>query len=197
MSPDRIAKLSTTELRQVTQTLADAGNKRLKRLESADMARLHPVVRKAQYQRSLTPDRPFFSLKGANTRDKIKSKFIYYRNWLDPEQTQSGNTLRGWRKVEKEIIEQLGGEENANKILRSKTFWHNYRRLEESFGSVGIFNSKYGRFDSETIIKHMVNMRVEGKSYKEINKAAADEARAQERAEVRKARNEFKEFDKT
>ena len=118
LSSRDVAKLSRQELARVVSQLATAGNKRLRRLETAPMG---------------TESRPYktamevgnFSVAGKN-QGQLQNEFKRVREFL----TAETSTARGWTKYRATVIKRIGGEFSSEDA--EKAYWKAYRDIAKS-----------------------------------------------------------------
>lgn len=138
LNPQQIRSMSTQELRKVTQQLADAGNKRIKRLLADEVGIETRIAQKVLRESS---GKPYFTIKGEKKRANIKAEFDELRQFLNPKRKQT--SLRGWKKQVKEMEIRLGGSMTSEK-------WKVYRRIEGEY--LGGFPSGYGSTEVQRLI---------------------------------------------
>ena len=179
LNPTQFRNLTDRQLREAVQAMADAANKRVRRLAEADFLFTHPAVR--QYEQALkkNPDAvPFQVPKSSRKptqeesrqyRKKMRAMYERLRDFLNPDTTKSGNTVRGWRKVEAKFIEEMGGDEAAKKAIKSKRFWKLYRELEERYNGRQVKGSRKRAYDSDQLIQNLIRDKYQKKmSHSEI-----------------------------
>lgn len=115
-------KLSTKELKQATNRLVSASNKRVRRLLSDEYGQHSQVAQKAKERGG-----QLFSTKGLDSRAKIKAEFDRARSFLDPAKTS--HTVRGWRKTIKKMKEK--GLSDA--MIKSPDFWALFRKFKSEY----------------------------------------------------------------
>lgn len=128
LNPD---KLSERELRRAVSQIASAGNKRLKRLESAGQrSRAAEVVQESGGK---------FSVRGKNL-EELKTEFMREKNFFE----RKTSSLRGIREIKRETAKTLEarGVTNIDKDKIGDTFAL-YDKLKELDPSVASKNLKY------------------------------------------------------
>lgn len=137
LKPGQIAAMDRGELAKITSQLASAANKRLRRLESANLANT-PAY---SYTRRSGGD---FSVKGKDVA-ALQLEFQRARGFLSPERRTS--TVRGARKVQKEVqtatesfMTDIGSDYGEWSDDDKKAFWKFFdgksvnQTLESYFG---------------------------------------------------------------
>lgn len=147
---DDISRLSTDNLKILASRMVSATNKRIRRLEKANLAKYSSAYKniKAKGKR--------FSVKGKK-RGRLVNMIKEMRNFL---KAQSGS-VQGQKALNKKVNKMIG----AKKPLSSgklKSFWKNYRKFEES--NFALLQS-YG--DSDSVIREIQKYRDEGYSWRE------------------------------
>lgn len=115
-------KLSTKELKQATNRLVSASNKRVRRLLSDEYGQHSQTA-----QRAMDRGGQLFSTKGLDTRAKVKAEFDRARSFLDPAKTS--HTVRGWRKTIKKMKEKGLSDE----MIKSPDFWALFRKFKSEY----------------------------------------------------------------
>ena len=144
------SKLSEAELRAATQRLADAANKRIRRLMEDDVGKY------SQYaQEGKSKGGNLFSTKGKTTRAQVKAEFDRLRNFLNPSKQKT--SVRGFRK----FVKQMEKKGASRELLLNSDFWSSYRR----------FASRYvpAVFTSEDLIVTLSQLYGEGLRGDEID----------------------------
>lgn len=111
-----VYKLNKTSLRQVTNRLISARNKRLRRLynEAPSSPSLRPHIK------GVNKLLEQFSLKGAKTRNDVESVLKDVKQFMEAKTS----TIKGFKAFEKEVTDRLGefeDDEEANE------FWNLYK----------------------------------------------------------------------
>lgn len=149
-SPDQFMRLTKPELKEATQILASAGNKRIKRAQAEGFgsASIDAVLKKGKFS---TADKSFAQLRNEFTRA---------RSFL---QSKTG-TLSEIAKFKKESIAALE-EASGLKISPSQfdTFWRAYEELRKNDPSIAEKGFKYAVLEQiDSIMKeHEEDMTVE------------------------------------
>lgn len=146
------SKLSEAELRAATQRLADAANKRVRRLMEDEVGQFSNVAADAREKGG-----NLFSTKGKTTRAQVKVEFDRLRNFLDPSKEKT--SVRGFRK----FIARMEKEKGVSRdFLLDSDFWKEYRHFE----------SKYvpSIYTSEDLIVTLTHVYGEGLSWDEADK---------------------------
>lgn len=113
MGYDEFIHLTGSELRQVTGRMADAANKRLKRMGKTKT----PAVMQAERSGGK------FSTKGKDI-DQLRAEYARVRAFLE----NPSSTKKGYEKLKKEMGNEVGDEIPQE---RAEGFWDVYRRLSE------------------------------------------------------------------
>ena len=137
MTPAQLRALTTRELRAVTQQLADAANKRIKRLLADEVGRTSPLFARAQWEGKT----PYYSVKGKTKRGEIMAEYKRLRNVLRPGAKTT--SLKEWKKTSNDIYRKLG-------MRPTPAMWEAYRRLESVHG--GQFPKGYGSEDVQRLL---------------------------------------------
>lgn len=119
MGWDAFSVLSPTELRQVVSRLADAANKRLKRLGTT----VTPATEQAKRGGGK------FTTKGKDFTE-LKAEFVRVRAFL----VNPTSTKKGYEKLKEEMKKQ-GVDSDKFEEDELAMFWRLYHRLEESDSS--------------------------------------------------------------
>lgn len=123
-------KLSTPQLRKVTQTLASAGNKRLRRFESSGVS--------SGAYRHVQRSGGNFSTKGKSI-NSLRSEFMRAKTFL----TSKGGSVSGARKIQSETIKTLNKQGVNLTNEQYNNFWETYERLKEMSPEVASKGLKY------------------------------------------------------
>lgn len=129
IDPLDLMKMSSKELRTVTNRLVSASNKRIRRLEKTEMGRTSPAYINYAQKRG----KPF-STRGKNV-NQLRNEFAQAQSFL----SKKTSTLSGWKDVREDVESRLGGSMTNT---QSKKFWKAYRELEERTG--GFLDKNYG-----------------------------------------------------
>ena len=132
LTPDALSSMSRSELAKVTRVLADAANKRVVRLEKADIS--SPAY--LGYLRSGGK----FSTKGKNV-NQLRSEYIRARAFLNAKTS----TIKGANKFKAEMEKRFYGILTPQ---QTKTLWTAFHRLEEIDGQ---FVTQYYRYVLEDL----------------------------------------------
>ena len=164
LNPVQIRNMDDKAIKQMIQTMADAANKRVRRLKEADFLFVHPAVREWNARLKKDPTAiPFQVQKGKMTRKAMRAEYERLKNFLNPDTTKSGNTVRGWRKVENKFIQEMGGDEAARKAVKSPRFWKLYRELEEMYNGQRVKGSRKKSYDSDQMIQNLIRDKYQRK----------------------------------
>lgn len=127
--------LSTAELKQVTNRLVSASNKRMRRLLGDEYGRQSRVAKEFL----ASGKEKAFSTKGLKTREQIKAEFESARSFLDP--AKKSHTVRGFKKV----IERAESKGVPRDMFLDSNFWSRYREFMQT-------NTKYDSFTALAIV---------------------------------------------
>ena len=164
LTPTQYHNLTDKDIKQMIQTMADAANKRVRRLANAGFIFQHPMVRDYESRLKKNPDAVPFSIpKGKMERKAMRAQYERLRNFLNPDASKSGNTVKGWRKVEAKFIQEMGGDEAARKAVKSKRFWKLYRELEEMYNGQQVKGSRKRSYDSDQLIQNLIRDKYQKK----------------------------------
>lgn len=130
MSVSEFNKLSKTQLRKATQTLASAGNKRLKRFESSS-------VSSSAYQH-IIKNGGKFTTKGKNLNE-LRAEFLRAKTFL----SSKGGSVSGAKKIQKETLDTLKKQGVDLSVEQYNNFWKAYERLKEMSPEVSNRGLKY------------------------------------------------------
>lgn len=156
MSPAELRGMTTKELRKVTQQLADAANKRIKRLLADETGSTSPILRKGKGGTI-----PYYSVAGKNTKEEIMNEYKRLRNVLRPGAKTS--SVSAWKKEVKKIEQRVGRNLTPEE-------WSLYRRIEEEYG--GQFP---GGYDSNDVQRMIVSKADQGMSLQEVAESISRE----------------------
>lgn len=115
MGYDEFINLTESELRQVTGRMADAANKRLKRMGKTKTPATIQAARSGGK----------FSTKGKDM-SQLRAEYARVRAFLE----NPTSTKKGYEKMKKQVEEETGGDEIPQE--RAEGFWDVYKRLSES-----------------------------------------------------------------
>ena len=149
MTPAQLRALTNKELRAVTQQLADAANKRIKRLLADETGVTSPIL-----TRGKGGEIPYYSVKGKTTRGEIMSEYKRIKNVMRPGAKTS--SVKAWKQEVKKIETRVGGR-------MTPEMWRAYRQLESIYG--GQFPGSYG---SDEIQRMLVQAGKAGMSMEEM-----------------------------
>lgn len=178
LTPKQISGLSDKELRKVTQQLADAGNKRIRRLLDDPLGRGGKVAK--QIIEEGTEDQPYFSIKGKTTRSEVKAQFDTARQFLETKSQSSLRTIKKTvRKVqsklkqeaEEEGYDETDDEMTDEEILADSNFWKALDQAREKLG-MGEWERK-GNFSSTRAIKMLLKVYRKQKAHQKGRMARA------------------------
>ena len=141
MTPAQLRALTTKELRAVTQQLADAANKRIKRLLADEIGSTSPILRRGK-----GGEVPYYSVKGKTDRGDIMAEYKRLRNVLRPSAKTSSVTA--WKKESAKITERAGG-------FMTFDMWAAYREIEGEYG--GNFPGGYDSTEVQRLIVKIKN----------------------------------------
>lgn len=123
-------KLNLSDMRKVVSRLVSAGNKRIRRLEKAD---LHPTILD-----TLAKSGGKFSTKGKNL-NQLRAEFVRAKQFLSKETS----TVTGYKKVLKEIAKKYA-EKGVNISTKGiEKMWSIYARLKDLNPTIAGKNMKY------------------------------------------------------
>lgn len=145
------SKLSEAELRAATQRLADAANKRVRRLMEDEVGQYSNYAQEAKAKGG-----NLFSTKGKTTRAQVKVEFDRLRNFLDPSKEKT--SVRGFRKFIKKMEKEKGV---SREVLLDPEFWKMFRH----------FAAKYvpAVFTSEDLIVTLNQLYGEDLSWQQVD----------------------------
>lgn len=144
------SRLSEAELRAATQRLADAANKRVRRLMQDEVGQYSQYAQEAKAKGG-----NIFTTKGKTTRSEVKAEFDRLRNFLNPSKQKT--SVRGFRK----FVKQMEKKGASRELLLNSDFWSMYRQ----------FASRYvpAVFTSEDLIVTLSRLYGEGLRGEEID----------------------------
>lgn len=123
-------KLNLSDMRKVVSRLVSAGNKRIRRLEKAD---LHPTVLD-----SLAKSGGKFSTKGKNL-NQLRAEFVRAKQFLSKETS----SVTGYKKVLKEISKKYAEKGIKISAKGIEKMWSIYARLKDLNPTIAGKNMKY------------------------------------------------------
>lgn len=121
------SKWSNQELREATQRMADAANKRVRRLVGDEIGRLSPTAQRA-LDFETREVRNLFSTKGLTTRKQLKVEFDRLRNFLNP--AKKTHTIKGWKTFVMTAEKKFG---IPRETFMSENFWQMYRKFADEY----------------------------------------------------------------
>lgn len=142
LTPRQIAGLSDKELRKVTQQLADAGNKRIRRLLDDPLGRSTQITSKIIAEGR--ENQPYFTVKGKTERGEVRAQFDEVRQFLQKKSQSSIKTIKKIvGKVQKKLEDialdegdDIGEESELTdeQILSDPDFWEALDKAKEKLG---------------------------------------------------------------
>lgn len=117
-----ISRMNRKDLSAITSRLVSASNKRIRRLQKSKYGQMAPA-----YRLYLNRGK-FFSVKGKNVNE-LRTELKELKHFL----TMKTSTVSGWKKVQKNLSERLGGTMTEEE---SEKFWSVYKKLEEQEGGL-------------------------------------------------------------
>ena len=135
LSQEQLRSLSTSELRKITQQMADAGNKRIRRLMESEIGATSPVFSRKG------GEIPYYSVKGKTSRSEIMAEYKKLKNVLRPDAKTT--SLSGWKKEVKKIEKRIGGQATPG-------MWKAYREIERMYG--GQFPNGYDSTEVQRMV---------------------------------------------
>lgn len=153
-SLSKVMSMSRKELAKVTSTLAQAGNKRLKRFQEKNITTPATEYIKKHGGR--------FSTKGKDL-EQLREEFQRAKDFLSKETS----TIKGFRSWENKIANTLktnaGIDYNALTDRQKRKFWKAYSKLEE-LDAANVYGAKY-----RTSINEIYTAVKDGLRYKDID----------------------------
>lgn len=150
----KVMSMSRKELAKATSTLAQAGNKRLKRFQEKNITTPATEYIKKHGGR--------FSTKGKDVK-ALREEFQRAKGFLDSETS----TIKGYRAWESKIAETLktnaGIDYNALTEREKRKFWKAYSKLEE-LDAANVYGAKY-----RTSVNEIYTAVKGGLRYKDID----------------------------
>lgn len=127
VDPRDIDRMTEGQLREAVRTLADAANKRLKRLGETEIGRHSPAYEKAM-KRSFTTDQGGkFGTQGKN-RNQLRSEYKAAVDFLNLKTS----SVSGWKKTREKAYKKIGGDFGGS-AKAEIGFWSTYRKLRELY----------------------------------------------------------------
>ena len=150
----KVMSMSRKELAKATSTLAQAGNKRLKRFQEKNITTPATEYIKKHGGR--------FSTKGKDVKE-LREEFQRAKGFLESETS----TITGYRAWESKITETLktktGIDYNALTEREKRKFWKAYSKLEE-LDAANVYGAKY-----RTSVNEIYTAVKGGLRYKDID----------------------------
>lgn len=149
ISIDEFNRLTKSELKEATQVLASAGNKRLKRMQAAGVTSpsAEHVLKRGK-----------FSTEG-KTFQQLKNEYMRAKNFL---QSRTGG-LREMARLRSESMEALEAAGVIGVTAENYgEFWRAYEELKKSDPSVANAKMKY------LVLQEIADKQREGKNFDEI-----------------------------
>lgn len=150
----KVMSMSRKELAKATSTLAQAGNKRLKRFKEKNITTPATEYIKKHGGR--------FSTKGKDL-EQLREEFQRAKDFLSKETS----TIKGFRNWENKIADTLktnaGIDYNALTERQKRKFWKAYSKLEE-LDAANVYGAKY-----RTSINEIYTAVKDGLRYKDID----------------------------
>lgn len=122
MDPNQLNKLNRSDLSAIASRLVSASNKRIRRLEKTPYGEYAPSMRIVRQRGEK------FSVKGKDV-NQLRNEIKQMRKFLN----MKTSTVSGWKKVQKNMGERLGGEMT---IEQTNKFWEVYHKLESQEGGL-------------------------------------------------------------
>ena len=128
-------RITSRDLRKMTQQLQDAANKRVKRMMEDPIGRQSIVAARAQ-ERIARGQSGYFTMEGVKTREQLRNRFQELQRFLGPD--RPGSSLTQFKKRYKKIEEKKNisllfrGSENQRLIDVPKSLKENTTILRES-----------------------------------------------------------------
>lgn len=124
LTGDEIARMSRRELARVTKVLADAGNKRLKRL-STFSAQQESMA----YADAMESGGKFTTAK--KTVNQLRNEFKRVKTFLKDKTS----TVKGWEAYRQKTFSKLGLSKSQIQEFEDKDFWSKYRKMSKEIGA--------------------------------------------------------------
>ena len=154
------SKITSKDLRKMTQQLQDAANKRVKRMMEDPIGRLSLVAERAE-QKIARGQSGYFTMEGVNSRERLRNRFRDLQRFLGPD--RPGSSLKAFKKTYERITRELGGAPTSE-------FWKAYRELAREYPD-GNFP---GGYDSYEVQRLMMSYTEEFGTWEEILQKAKD-----------------------
>ena len=140
MTQKELRDLSNKDLRSIVQQMADAGNKRIKRLLESEIGATSPVFSKNG------GEIPYYSVKGIEIgsekeRSELIAKYKKLKNVLNP--SAKIYSVSAWKKEVKKIEKRIGGPATPD-------MWKAYREIERMYG--GQFPNGYDSTEVQRMV---------------------------------------------
>ena len=149
MDWDRLNRLSTKELKQVTSRLVSASNKRIRALEKATRGKYSYAYKTIEER-----GRPF-SVRGKNV-GQVKQEFKLAKRFLE----MKTSTIKGWSKtrasMEQRVSDFTYGESQTWSEKTWEKYWEVYRKTEEVHGG------SFKKGDSDRIQQKLYQIFAQG-----------------------------------
>jgi len=148
-----INSMKTSDLAKIVQQLADAGNKRLKRLATSGNEDSFAY-------KSAMESGGRFSISGQRANQgKLKSEFVRVRNFLQAKTS----TVKGWKNEIKNVVNRLSNSESVSipkkniqeymeDVENRRFYWNAYNEIRKNY--VDLDSTRIQQMLSQTIIKH-------------------------------------------
>ena len=140
------------EIKQITNRLISASNKRYRRLLASESGKFSPALERFKKVNSGQA----FSLQGKTTRSQVVAEYKRAMSFLDPSKTS--HTVRGWNKTLSEIVKSGIPKE----LLTDPDFWKGYREFSET-GRAGMESVRRADASNETI--KQIRVEKDGSKY--------------------------------
>ena len=147
-------KITSKDLRAMTQQLQDIANKRVKRMLSDPVGQYSIVAARAQ-ERIAQGQSGYFTMTNVKNREQLVARFRQLQRFLSPNRPTS--SLKSFKKYYKKIIEKLGGAPGP-------AFWTAFREIARRYPD-GNFP---GGYDSYEVQRMMMNISDSTESWEEL-----------------------------
>lgn len=137
---DDILKLNEKELRKALNTAVSAANKRIKRLEESGVS--SGALENLKSNRT----QQYFSSKDKDYK-QLRAELMRARNFLRAK----SSTLRGAKKIEKEIGKRINFDYSSMNKKQKNTFWESYNEIKKMYPNLAYQ-------DSEKLQREVVKM---------------------------------------
>ena len=152
MPPEKFVKLTRSELREVVSRLADAANKRLKRLR-------YPTPASEKVNRGGGK----FSTKGKNL-NQLRGEYIRVKTFLEDETSTNKGMEKYIREVKEKVKEETGVDMTTEEFF---DFWNIYKGLYNDFPA--LMRDKRFKYETWRIINEaLIYDNTEDKTRDEI-----------------------------